>query len=129
MYQLIQLDDNGFKELSTYDSLSDFDSDENYTLNKRTFLIYTGDDFLTISKDSQTKIIQEVIEFNDGRVVRFSSGVKIEKAESNSIQNSCGHACWCVVTRNERYCETCYPMNIPGCDGLCCWILRCASTC
>lgn len=129
MYKLIQLSDTGFKELSTYGTINEFNSSASHQLDDHTYLVYATPNFQDVDKVSQTKIIQEIIKINKGRVIRFSSGIKIEKVDSVNNKSTCGHACWCVVDGTGRYCETCYPMNLPGCDGLCCWILRCASTC
>ncbi|NAS10597.1 hypothetical protein [Poritiphilus flavus] len=129
MYKLIQLKDKGFKEITTYISFDAFKSEGKYKLDKSTFLVYAAPDFLDIDKDSQTKIIQEVIRINDGRITRFSSGVKIEKVESPNSKSACGHACWCMVDSSGRYCETYYCMRLPSCDGLCCWYARCPGNC
>jgi|GEM_PF-2794060 len=125
MYKLIQLNDNGFNEITTFNSLEDFHSNKSYKLDDNTFIVYASPDFLSIDKESQTKIIQEIIKTNEGRVTRFSSGIKIEKVESQNNKSACPTRCWCMVDGSGRYCEYYYCMNLPSCDGLCCWYVRC----
>lgn len=117
MYKKVKFDkEKGWIELDDFKTLTDVSIKED-----NVYVFYVGG--LPKNKDEKNQIIDQVIKANKNEITRVVIGAQITVSKDSRL-NSCGHACWCLVSDGARYCETCYCNE----NGYC-WCVKCPSSC
>lgn len=124
MYQLFNVDGatGAFTLQHQAEQIQDCFSKKKEAASTKSVVLFDFSKKQNLAEPEETKIIQELIQLNEGELLRVTKGVTISK---NADAVCCGAgSCYCVVSGSSRHCET-YYCNANGY----CWVVPCSVPC